>query len=170
MKDAEENIVLNLCQTQDYTQNHLVGALADQPELVRRQGEIRKIVPFYPRDHKEKGKGDQIQEVSVKENHLRKFAGGGAFCPRNVFMLLPDNFDELTDEIKEDEKLSPFFREFYENQELISALQSIMRKERDIAEKLEPLLKSELDEALVDKVKQIDETFNSKSSSSSKSD
>lgn len=173
-----KQLIVNLYQTQEFTGNHHIGVKVpekelgmENPRMVRENDEIRQIFAFYPRDHVESGKGDEIQEVSVKEGYFVQFPAGSRFSPRPVTWLLPDNFEELPSSVKNNEFTSEFLAHFYRMNEKAEALE-ILAEGIDDIEKIKELTQSELDEERLDQViktvKSIDNITGSRSGSSDK--
>lgn len=160
MTNEDNPLVLNFAQKQEYSDEHLVGVLDPQETHWNPgdDGEIRRIFHWYPRDHVQKGKGDEKQKNNIKKENFVTYPSG-TISPREVNILLPDGLEDLPEGL--DHTSNPgdvnmgavLGKIFYTNQALIESLKSMAEQKPEILEEMKDLtMRSELDEANIEKV------------------
>jgi hypothetical protein len=102
--NKDDPIVLNFAQTQEYTDNFLVGRLLPEeepgeknPDTVEANGTVRKVVEWEAIDAVTRKQNDRVQRTSVLSSHLIPI-GQGTVSPRKVYLLMPDRITEIPDD------------------------------------------------------------------------
>lgn len=160
-EEKDDPLILNLAQNLEYTDGFLMGKLLDPPEtvgsdVVRQKFEWEAVDAVTEEENNEKQK-----TFVLKKNVITLEAG--EVSPRKIYVLLPDNFTEVSDELKrgfgdDDPKkvLGLVLAKFYRASQVIEALEMVADNEPDIMEKLDFAVKnSELDDTVKETVRDI---------------
>ena len=157
-EEKDDPLILNLAQNLEYTDGYLMGKMLDPPEkvgedVVRLKFEWEAIDAVTEEENNEKQK-----TFVLKKNVITIDAG--EVSPRKIYILLPDQFTEISDELKrgfgeEEPKklLGLVLAKFYRASQIIEELEMVADNEPEIMEKVGFAVKnSELDDTVKETV------------------
>lgn len=155
--NKDDPIVLNFAQTQEYTDNFLVGRLLPEeepgeknPDTVEANGNVRNVVEWEAIDAVTRKQNDRVQKTSVLSSNLIQI-GQGTVSPRKVYFLMPDRMSEIPDELKRPtndaadevtEALGLVLSQFYKQRRLEEMLKIVAEAEPETYSKIEELVKN----------------------------
>jgi len=152
--EKDDPIILNLAQTLEYTDNFLIGKQLNPPEkvgdeVVRLKFEWEAIDAVTEEENSEKQKTYPLKDHVIE-------IGAGEVSPRKIYILLPDRFTEVSNELKRGfgdddptQVLGLILAKFFKASQMIEALQMIANNEQKIFEKVQMAVSnSQLDDAV----------------------
>lgn len=160
-EEKDDPLILNLSQNLEYTDGYLMGKLLNPPEKVG-EDVVRLKFEWEAIDAVTEEENDEKQKTFVlKKNVITVEAG--EVSPRKIYILLPDRFTEVSDELKRgfgdnDPKqvLGLVLAKFYRSSQIIEALEMVADNEPEIMEKVGfAVSNSELDDSVKETVKDI---------------
>lgn len=165
----DEPVVLNFAQNQEFTGSFLVGTLLPPEELPedvaknpwpkQKNGVSKEVVYWEPNDAVTRDRNNQMQATPILSDNLIKI-GPGEISPRKVYILMPDKFSEVPDELIRPtnsanpeivEKLGMVIVQFYRHRKKAQAFEKLLDNE-ELYSKIEELVRNDtLDDELLQK-------------------
>lgn len=138
-------LVVNMTQPYKFHKNHHAGVFEDSYRIDN--GDVpRTVVEWYPRDTVDDAEASRLCRTSVRSDRVVEFAPG-TIAPRGVLWLMPDQADQLPQQVKSHPQMGPFFNGWYRHQEVIRALEYKAKTESEVMDKLKfSTTPSELDD------------------------
>jgi hypothetical protein len=133
-KYENDPLVINMSQNLKFHKNHHAGVFEDSHKVDN--GDVaRRVVEWSPKDAIDKEEADRPCRTSVRRDRVVEFAPG-VIAPRGVVWLMPDQADQIPEQVKSHPQMGPFFNGWYRHQEVIQALEYKARTESEVMEKL----------------------------------